>query len=288
MGNYQLSDIEIETYRKKLVGLAYRMVGSVEAAEDIAQDALLKFFATNQESIRSPIAWLYKVTVRLAMDYLKSAKVSREEYIGPWLPEPFVHNDSPNVDESISVALMIVLERLTPAERAAYILHDIFSYKHSEIAKIIDMTSINSRQLVSRSRKKIKSNKIKYKSDPKEYSELISAFFAAVKIGDIERLQSVLSTQVVFHADGGGKATAARKIIEGASDVAKFVMNVLSNQFGKETNNMQIMEKWFNGSPGIIIMEQGKTVTAFNFLVVKKKITAIYAVRNPDKLKQLN
>jgi len=285
--NEKLENGKLETYRRKMVGLAYRMIGTLDEAEDIAQEALLKWVNSNQAEIQSPLAWLSKVTTRLALDYLKSAKVLRESYVGPWLPEPFIQDEKApdfiyELDESISIALLVILERLAPLERAAYILHDIFKYKHTEIAKIINQTPANSRQLVSRTRKKIKNTRAKYNSHPQEQRELIKAFFDAIKQGNISQLHSVLSNHVKFYADGGGKAVAAKEIIISSNNVVAFILEKLYPPL--KINEVRMNPVWFNGSPGVLMVLKGKPITAFSFLLEKQKIMAIYAIRNPDKL----
>jgi len=281
---------ELEAYRKKMVGLAYRMVGTVDAAEDIVQDALVKWLKAERGMIASPIAWLSRVTTRLALDYLKSARVSREAYVGPWLPEPYVEpSETPEsileIDESVSMALLALLEKLEPVERAAFILHDVFRYRHAEIAQVLGQTTINSRQLVSRARKKIKSEKISRKTDPDEWLKLTEAFLGAVKNGNMDELHSILSPQVALYADGGGKAAAASRPIHGIDPVTEFILSVIYPTITKTESRLSIVR--YNGGPGIVATIDGKIVTAYNVQIVEGKIANIYAIRNPDKLARM-
>ncbi len=278
---------EIEKYRSLMVGLAYRLVGSVVEAEDIVQEAFIKWLHTDKNTIRSLKSWLYTVTTRLALDYLKSAKVKRESYIGPWLPEPYIHDSrSPDslyeMDESISMALLVVLERLTLLERGAYILHDIFNFNYVGIAEILNQSIENCRQLVSRARKKIKTTKSPYSPNQEEYLELTDAFFQAIKKGDMDQLIAVLSDKVTFHADGGGKAVAADDILSGTQEVAEFLMKKISRPLNGKGATLKNV--WFNGSPGVVLAFKSRAVTAFNFVIEDNKILKIHAMRNPDKL----
>ncbi|GMT50237.1 MAG: RNA polymerase sigma factor SigJ [bacterium] len=278
---------ELEQYRRLMIGLAYRIVGSVAEAEDIVQEAFIKWIHVDKDTIQSPKSWLFTVTTRLALDYLKSAKVKREFYIGPWLPEPYIHdNRSPDsiyeIDESISMALMVVLERLTLLERGSYILHDIFKFQYTEIADILNQSIVNCRQLVSRARKRIKINKSSYSPNQQEYLELTHAFFDALKNGDMDRLIAVLSDKVTLHADGGGKVTAAEDIINGVQEVAAFLMKKISRPLNGKGADVKGI--WFNGSPGVVLSFKLRPVTAFNFQIESNKIIKIHAVRNPDKL----
>lgn len=276
-----------ESNRSKLLGLAYRITGSAFEAEDIVHETFLKWYAADHQVIEAPSSWLYTVTTRLAVDHLRSAAVKREEYIGPWLPEPFIETreqpeHSYEIDESITMALLVLLEALSPEERASYILHDLFHFGFEEISQILDKNSTACRKLASRARTKIDKDRIRYSHDTVEHQEVIHAFFSAVKRGDLSTLVSVLQEDVSFHSDGGGKAVAAPEILRGRDIVSQFVLaNISANM---DDNSQSIEEVWFNGSPGFLVSYHGKPVSAFNFDVVDKRIQKIHVLRNPDKL----
>ena len=220
---------QFETHRNYLHALAYRMLGSITDAEDMVQDTYMRWQKADQSEIGSLQAWLTQVCTRLCLDRLKSAQRQREVYPGEWLPEPYLdgeHVDPVELDESLSIALMCAIEKLKPAERAAFLLHDVFSYSHSEVAAILSISQPNSRQLVSRARRHLQSPKSVNKPNPETVERITEAFFQAVKAGDMQQLKSLLADEVVLHADGGGKAKAAIQPIEGAHSVATFMIRV--------------------------------------------------------------
>ena len=281
-----------EMNRSTLLSLAYRITGSIAEAEDIVQDAFIKWSHANHGTIQSPRSWLMTVVTRQAMDHLKSARVQRESYIGPWLPEPFINpdNKTPEVehelDETITMALLVLLEQLTPGERASFILHDLFHYHFDEIARILNKTGASCRKLASRAREKIDKDALSQTLNKEDYIQIIDAFFEAVKKGDMAGLESLLRENVIMHTDGGGKAAAAVKLLEGLDTVAHFLIKVVSpnlSQTGDEATS--ISNVWFNGTPGFVLWKDKKPVSAFNFAIKGNKIKSIYALRNPDKLK---
>ena len=280
-----------ESHRLKLTGLVYRITGSTFEAEDIVQETFLKWMNADHNIIQSPSSWLTTVATRMALDHLKSAKVKRESYTGPWLPEPYISdNETPEneheLDQSITMALLVLLEQLSPGERASYILHDLFHYNFDEVGKILNKTGVSCRKLASRAREKIDKDVIQYNPSKEEHLEIVSAFFAAVKNGDMSGLMSLLKENVIFHADGGGKAIAAREILEGLDSVATFLINVITPSFSEsDSADTAVTHVWFNGAPGVVIWINKKPVTAFNFVIEDRIITKIHALRNPDKLK---
>lgn len=288
----QKTELEtFETHRPKLVGLAYRITGSIAEAEDIAQETFLKWAAADHESIQSPYSWLMTVASRLALDHLKSARVRRESYVGPWLPEPFISDvetpeDERELDESITMALLILLEQLSPGERATFILHDLFHFDFAEVGEILGKTGTSCRKLASRARQKIDKDAMHHNPSKEDHMEIITAFFSAVKKGDMEELVTLLRDNVTLHADGGGKAIAAPEILKGLDTVAPFLLNVLTPAFqAVDSREATMSHVWFNGAPGFVIWVDAKPVSAFNFELEDQKIKKIHALRNPDKLK---
>ena len=282
---------QFQQSRPQLIGLVYRMTGSRQEAEDIVQEVFIKWQQANHAVIKSPQAWLTTIATRLAIDHLKSAQVSRQTYIGPWLPEPFVEEKQTpeaihELDQSITTALMLLLEKLSPAERASFILHDIFNYGFDEIASIIDKNSVSCRKLASRARTKIVADKVIDKTRTEDYIKVAKAFFEALKLGELTSLVRVLKSDVAFHADGGGKAAAALKVISGAEQVAQFFMQVVAPHLRQQNSQQaKLTQTWFNGAPGFLLWLDDKPVTAFSFSIENGQIESIYALRNPDKLK---
>ncbi|TQV88323.1 RNA polymerase sigma factor SigJ [Aliikangiella coralliicola] len=293
-----MSDKVVEIFEKergKLLGLAYRITGSYLEAEDIVHETFIKWFHSNNKTIAAPYAWMIKVTTRLSLDYLKSARVQRESYVGPWLPEPFVDDkalpeNEYELDQSISMALMVLLESLSVNERASYILHDLFQMNFEDIGELLDKSPASCRKLASRARAKIipsesSLQKTKEAEVKEDYRSIINAFFDAIKSGDIDNLKTTFRNDIVFHSDGGGKAAAALKVLHGRDAVSRFLMRVLKPNF-KESNDddVNIVSQWFNGVPGVILQINGQIVTAFQFDLYAGKINGVYALRNPDKL----
>lgn len=296
-----------EQQRSKLIGIIYRIVGSHSEAEDIVQEAALKWLQAQHNNIQSPTAWLIKIATRLALDYLKSARVKRLRYVGPWLPEPYIVPNtwmeqsieayataqSPEqqieLDESVSMALLVLLESLTPAERIAYVLHDLFGLKFEEIASILGKEASACRQLASRARQKIGSENKHDTCNVKQYRQLIGAFVQALREGDLVSLVSLLRSDVVFHSDGGGKVSAALEILQGIDPVIEFLMKIVSPVFAAgDTDGVVIAWVWFNGCPGLLVRQHARAVTAFNFKLQANAIVKIHALRNPDKLSRFD
>lgn len=279
-----------EMHRSRLFGLAYAMTGSVSEAEDIVQESFLKWFTVDQAMIASPEAWLVRIATRLALDHLKSAQVQRRSYVGPWLPEPLIvdpaHPESElELDQSISMALMVVLERLTPAERASFILHDLFHFPFEEVSILLEKPNGTCRKLASRARQKIGPITSATPVTKASYQKVVPAFLGAIKSGDMGDLMAVLKADVVLHADGGGKAAAAKEILCGQATVADFLLTKLHPLFQRVGSlKMVVAETWFNGAPGLVFWLGGKPVTAFDFQMAGNQIQKIHALRNPDKL----
>jgi RNA polymerase sigma-70 factor (ECF subfamily) len=234
-----MGDRDLEELRRQGFGVAYRMLGSVAEAEDVAQEALLRL--TSQEGqIDEPAAWVTTVATRLSINVLKSARVRRESYVGPWLPEPLLDDDAPDpalraeLADSLSLAMLALLERLTPAERAAYLLREVFGYEYAEIARIIEQTVVNSRQLATRARRHLEAGRPRFDADEAARDALLERFLAAAEEGDLEALESLLAKDAVLYADGGGKVIASPEPLYGAALIARFMAGVarVRRQYG--------------------------------------------------------
>jgi len=250
-----MGDRELEALRRHGFGVAYRMLGSVSEAEDVAQEALLRL--TRQEgSIDEPAAWITTVVTRLSINVLKSARTRRESYVGPWLPEPLVEDPAPGpasraeLADSLSLALLVLLERLTPVERAAYLLREVFGYEYAEIAAIIEQTEVNSRQLVTRARKHLEASRPRFDADEAARDALLERFLAAAEEGDLEALEELLAKDAVLYADSGGKAMAPQEPLVGAQLIARFMAAVAQARPSGELESRRVR---VNGQPGRVV-----------------------------------
>jgi RNA polymerase sigma-70 factor, ECF subfamily len=251
-----MGDTELEALRRHGFGVAYRMLGSVAEAEDVAQEAMLRL-ARVEEPIAEPAAWVTTVATRLSINVLKSARVRRESYVGPWLPEPLLEDPEPGpasqaeLADSLSLALLVLLERLSPVERAAYLLREVFGYEYAEIAAIIEQTEVNSRQLVSRARKHLEASRPRFDADEAARDALLERFLAAAEEGDLEGLEALLAEDAVLYADGGGKVIASPEPLYGAALIARFMAGVaeVRRRFGK----FQMRMVHVNGQPGRVV-----------------------------------
>jgi len=287
-----------EPHRRRLLGLAYRMLGSMAEAEDAVQEAYLRWHDTDRDIVKEPRAFLMTTTTRICLDVLKSARMKREEYVGPWLPDPITDTASLAPDaqtelaEDLSVALLLALDRLSPLERAAFLLHDVFDYSFSQVAAALGRNEAACRQLASRARTRVKEARPKGLTpspggsnaiDPK-HAELLSAFISASRSGDIETLTRMLASDARLVADGGGKVQAALNVIEGADRVARFLAGTVRKGF---TDDMSVRFEMVNGLPGLLIVNPNGLVQTNAFEFEGDVVTAIYVVRNPDKLRHL-
>jgi RNA polymerase sigma-70 factor, ECF subfamily len=255
-----MGDRELEELRRHGFGVAYRMLGSVSEAEDVAQEALLRL--TRQDGpIDEPAAWMTTVVTRLSINVLKSARARRESYVGPWLPEPLLEDPAPGpasraeLADSLSLALLVLLERLTPVERAAYLLREVFGYQYAEIAEIIEQTEVNSRQLVTRARKHLEASRPRFDADEAARDALLERFLAAAEEGDLEDLEELLAKDAVLYADGGGKVMAAQEPLFGGALIARYMAGVaqVRRAFGEfETRLVRV-----NGQPGRVLLGAG-------------------------------
>ncbi len=270
-----------ETERPRLVQLAYGMVGSMASAEDLVQEAWLRF--EGSDDIRHPSAWLRKVVTRLALDALKSARVRRETYVGPWLPEPVATppEDPVVLAEALSLATLSVLEQLSPVERAAFLLRDVFDQDYAAIAELLDRQPAAVRQLVSRSRKHLAANRPRFEPRRDEHLALLAAIAEATQSGDLAQLEALLAEDVRFVSDGGGKALAAVKPVHGRSAVAKLLVGLV-RKFGE---GQQYVPAVLNHQLGLLVYDAGGALVSANLVTFAEgELTAMYAIRNPDKL----
>ena len=280
--NARLSDFQRE--RRRLVRLAYRMLGSVSEAEDVAQDAWFRWERADG-GIDSPAAYLTRIVTRLCLDRLKSARARREVYIGPWLPDPLMQTSDPDemIADDITVTLMLAMERLSPLERAAFLLHDVFDTPLSDVARTLRREPAAVRQLASRARKHVQAARPRFNVEAAEAKRITQAFFEASRDGDTAALASLLAQEVEIHSDGGGKVLAFRNIIKGL-DRALRLFAGLRRKNAATAHLLRIAE--IDGLPGYVSMDRGLVqTTALD--IRDGKIAAIYIVRNPEKLQHL-
>lgn len=270
--------------RPKLIRVAYRMLGSVAEAEDVVQDAFLRWFDTDRSAVREPEAFLRRIVTRLCLDVLKSARRKRETYVGPWLPEPVLETESDEV-EDVTLPLMMALERLSPLERAAFLLHDVFGVGFDEVAETIGRDSQTCRQLASRARTHVRAERPRFQVSPDRGREIVAAFFAASRGGDMSSLRSLLAEDVTVYADGGGKRPALPVPIVGLAEVLK-LHTALARIFARHPSKL-VRYGVINGLPGMITEEGDAILQTTALEIVDGKVVAIYIVRNPDKLRHL-
>ncbi|KRC82897.1 RNA polymerase subunit sigma [Sphingomonas sp. Root241] len=268
--------------RPRLTRIAYRMLGSVADAEDVVQDAFVRWMGADRAEIREPEAFLRRVVTRLCLDQLKSARARRETYVGPWLPEPMVEEDDA---DDVTLPLMLALERLSPLERAAFLLHDVFGLGFDEIAETIGRDPAATRQLASRARTHVRAARPRFDVPKERGLEIAAAFFQASRNGDMAGLRSLLADDVSVYSDGGGKVHAGLRPILGIEDVMK-LHGSLARFFAKE---MSRVERWgmINGLPGFVTCEADGLLQTTALAIEDGKIVGIYIMRNPDKLRHL-
>lgn len=275
-----------EPHRGRLQGIAYRMLGSRADAEDIVQEAYLRWHRAPAEEIRSPEAWLVTTTTRLCIDRLRAAQAERQAYIGPWLPEPIVEEAAPAADaraelaSSLSVAFLAVLERLAPEERAAFLLHEVFDSGYEEIAQILGKSEAACRQIVSRARRRVREDRPRVQVSASARRALIDRFVSALLQQDKHALIQLLAADATWTSDGGGKAKAARKVIHGSEHVARFATAVI----GRFADRVRLRVITVNGEPGLALYGDGHLISVISVLTDGARILGIYSVLNPEKL----
>jgi RNA polymerase sigma-70 factor (ECF subfamily) len=271
-----------ETARPMLLRTAFRMLGSLADAEDVIQDAWLRWADVDPTEIRQPAAFLRRTVVRLCLDVLKSARAKREEYVGPWLPDPIVQDEPV---EDVTLPLLLALERLSPLERAAFLLHDVFGESFDDIAKTLGRDAAACRQLASRARHNLRADKPRYAVSRDQGLKIASAFFAASRSGDVDALGRLLAKDVSYQADGGGKRPALPRVIAGAEEVVG-LLGAIADIYLASMPSKLVSFTFINGLPGFVTEEaDGLQTTAL--LIEGDRIRAVYVMRNPDKLHHL-
>jgi RNA polymerase sigma-70 factor (ECF subfamily) len=278
-------------YRGLLFSIAYRMVGSVADAEDLLQETFIRWQQASDTDIRSPRAFLITIVSRLCINHLQSARVQREEYVGEWLPEPLATDPASDpsgvlrADESLSMAFLVMLERLTPVERAVFLLREIFDYKYAEIAATLGLSEPNCRQILGRARQHVRAVRPRFRASAQEHDDLLERFRQATGTGDLERLLALFSGDVVLHSDGGGKATAVPNVIYGPERVARAIVRGL-RKLVPATLVQRIVQ--INGASGVVnYFPNGRPHSVLTLDATAGRIRAIYIVTNPEKLAHL-
>jgi RNA polymerase sigma-70 factor (ECF subfamily) len=271
--------------RPRLIRLAYRMIGSLADAEDVVQDAFIRWLGTDRDAVREPEAFLRRIVTRLCLDFLKSARHQREMYVGTWLPEPVVEMEEMEED-NVTLPLLLALERLSPLERAAFLLHDVFGVSFEEVAETIERDSAACRQLASRARTQIRAERPRFKVPKERGLQIAEAFFAASRNGDMQTLQSLLANDVAFYADGGGKRPAAGVPVFGLQRVAR-VLAALARALARFPSKT-VRYGFINGLPGFVTLEADNELQTTGLQIEDGKIVGIYIMRNPDKLRRLH
>ena len=281
----------LEAHRPLLFGVAYRMLGSVGEAEDVAQEALTRFVTAGPERIESPRAFLVTVATRLCLDQLKSARAQRESYLGTWLPEPLLAGaDDPRVSpegaatarESVTMAFLVVLESLGPLERAVFLLHEVFDFSHAEVAAIVGRNEAACRQLLHRGLERVKAGRPRFSPSYQEVRRLTEQFLLAAGTGDLEGLMGLLADDITAWADGGGKVAAAINPVFGVDRVARYVVGVLRKEAPDRAEVRDV-----NGQPAILAWQRGRLTNVVTVEVGEGRIVGLRAVRNPEKLARL-
>ncbi len=277
------------TLRQRLLGIAYRMLGSASDAEDMLQETFIRW-QQSSAAIESPEAFLVTIITRLCLNHLQSARVRREEYFGQWLPEPVFTASAADsypafeMSESISMAFLFLLERLTPLERAVFLLREVFEYEYAEISRIVEQSEVNCRQILRRARQHVRQERPRFVPSHQQQEELIERFLQASAQGDMDGLLSLLSKEIVVYADGGGKTTAVPNPVYGAWNVVRFLLGA-RRKFLPGDLVRQVMQ--INGAPALVSYLHGRPHSVLCFNIAGGEIRNIYIVSNPDKLTRL-
>lgn len=284
------ADNLFDAHRRRLFAIAYRMLGSVMDAEDMVQETFVRWQQTaDPQAVSSPEAYLSAIITRLCIDHLRSARVQRESYVGAWLPEPLVIEQADDtagaaaLADSVSVAFLVLLESLAPAERAAFLLREVFDYSYDEIAGMVAASPANCRQMVHRARQRITSQRPRFEASRSQQEQLMQHFLQACYQGNMEGLLAVLAEDITLQSDGGGKVPSARRPIYGASNVARFLLGILR----KAPPSTVSRPAEVNGRPGLINYIDGQPHSVLTFESVEGRIQSIYIMLNPSKLKHL-
>lgn len=276
---------DFETHRSFLVGVAYRMLGSIAEAEDVVQDAYLRWTGADRAGVADSRAYLARVVSRLCLDRMKSAAARREQYVGMWLPEPVVTPRSEPIADDLSVALLLMLERLSPLERAAFLLHDVFDMDYSAIADTLGRSEAACRQLAARARDHVRDQRPRFETSEETRARLADAFAAALATGDVEAFSRLLAEDAVVYSDGGGKRSAALNPLVGKDKIVRFFTGLARKHLYPQLHRADRV--LINGLPGFVLhTDEGVETLAFE--IVGEQITTVYAIRNPDKLRHLS
>ncbi|MBE8470804.1 RNA polymerase sigma-70 factor [Streptomyces justiciae] len=282
-----------EEHRPVLLGVAYRMLGRVADAEDVVQEAWLRWSGADRDDVREPRGYLVRITTRLAIDRLRQIKARHEAYVGPWLPEPYVTDfgdvvpdtaEQAVLADSVSLAVLVVLESLSPLERAVFVLREAFAYPYADIAAMLEREEPAVRQLAGRARKHVEERRPRYEVDPVQRRDLTERFLAAAAEGDLEGLMSMLAPDVRLVGDSGGKSRAPLRVLETADHVGRFVVGAARK--GVEDMTWRFVE--VNGGPAVLVLSGGKPDSVFQVDIADGRIQSVYIVRNPDKLQSLS
>ncbi|MFB0620485.1 RNA polymerase sigma-70 factor [Streptomyces sp. AGS-58] len=281
-----------EEHRPFLMGVAYRMLGRVADAEDVVQDAWLRWYQADRTDVREPRAYLVRITTRLAIDRLRQVRSRGEAYVGPWLPEPYLTEfgdtapdsaDRAVLADTVSLAVLVVLESLSPLERAVFVLREAFGYPYAEIAALLDRGEAAVRQLAGRARRHVAERRPRYDVDPARRRDLTERFIAAAVEGDLNGLMSLLAPDVRLVGDSGGKAKAPLRILHTADKVARFLVGV--SRSGPPGLALRLVE--VNAGPAVLVLSDDRPDSLFQLDISDGRVTAVYVVRNPDKLRSL-
>lgn len=270
-----------EAHRSRLFAIAYRMLGSRSEAEDMVQEAFLRWQAAQRDQIESERAYLSTIITRLCLDQLKSARAQRETYVGPWLPEPMRTTD-PVDPQSISLAFLVLLESLSPVERAVYLLHEVFDYSHAEVAEIVGKEEAACRQLLHRARAHVSERRPRFATNRADHERLLTGFLGAVQAGDLDGLRGMLAKDAVAWSDGGGKRLAARNLIHGADAVARLFVGLARKLAAGGEYTFEFAE--VNGLTTLIMRHLGEVSDVLGIETDGALIYAVHVVSNPDKL----
>ena len=288
-------DTDFQADKPLLFSIAYRMLGSASDAEDVLQDAWVRYRGADRSAVRSPKAFMTTIVTRLCLDRLKSAQKTREEYIGPWLPEPVLTSEleSPETmaqrSESVTLAFLVLLEQLSPEERAVFLLKDVFDYEHAEIADMLGITTDNSRQLLHRAKTRLKEGRPRRTGTAEARRAIAERFAQALSTGDASELTALLTSDVGMWSDGGGKATAARRPLVGRDEVLKFLVGL--HRIGETTGRIRdasLTIEDINSEPALVLRMGGQMESIFVLSIDNGAISGIRVVRNPDKLARID
>jgi len=289
-----MTEEEFDELRRSAFAIAYRMLGSVSEAEDVVQEALLRLHRVREsgEEVASPAAYLATVVTRLAIDELRSARARRETYVGEWLPEPIVTDERADpareaeLSDSLSLAFLVLLEKLTPEQRAVFLLHDVFDYRFGEVAEIVGRTEAATRQLAVRARARVQEDRPRYDVSREQEEELASRFFGAVQEGDLAALEQLLAADVELHGDGGGKAPALARPILGRDRAVRALS--AWRRGAERIGGLVIRPAWVNGAPGAVnTTPDGRVINVIALDIAEGQIQSARSISNPDKLRHL-